>query len=82
MRLEGTAFLSPDTPAVFTYPPETGKEPVQRLPIPQGPPTAPKPRVLDVPGSKWLELRLPVAGSGRVHLEIRGSLHVNDILFE
>ncbi len=61
VRLEGTAFLPPDTPAVLTYPPDTGKEAVQRLPIPQGPPTAPKPRVLDVPSLKWLELRLPAA---------------------
>ncbi len=64
MRLEGTALLAPDTPAVLTYPPDTGKESVQRLPIPQGPPTAPKPRVLDVPGLKWLELRLPAASNG------------------
>ncbi len=59
IHLEGTAFLNPDTPAVLMYPPDTGKESVQRLPLPQGPPTAPKPRVLDVPGLKWLELRLP-----------------------
>jgi hypothetical protein len=64
IRLEGTAFLTPDTPAVVTYPPDTGKEPVLRLPVPEGPPTAPKPRVLDVPGLKWLELRLTAAGNG------------------
>ncbi len=58
IRLECTAFLTPDTPALIMYPPDTGKESVQRLPIPQGPPTAPKPHVLDVPGLKWLELRL------------------------
>ena len=65
MRLEGTAFLSPDTPVALMYPPDTSNEPVQRLPVPQGPPTAPKPRVLDVPGLKWLELRLPAAGNGK-----------------
>ncbi len=62
MRVEGTAFLTPGTPAVLIYPPDAGKESVQRLPIPQGPPTAPKPRVLDVPGLKWLELRLAASG--------------------
>lgn len=64
IRLEGTAFLTPDIPAVLAYPPDAGKESVQRLTIPQGPPTAPKPRVLDVSGLKWLELRLPAAGDG------------------
>ncbi len=64
IRLEGTGFLTPDTPAVLMYPPETGKESVQRLPVPQGPPTAPKPRVLDVPSLRWLELRLQAAGDG------------------
>ncbi len=64
IRLEGTAFLTPDTPAVLMYPPDTGKESVQRVPLPQGPPPAPKPRVLEVSGLKWLELRLPVGGNG------------------
>jgi hypothetical protein len=60
IRLEGTAFLASDTltPAVIVYPPDTDQKSVQRLPVPQGPPTVPKARVLDVPGLKWLELRL------------------------
>ncbi len=63
IRLEGTAFLTPDIPAVLMYPPDTSKEAVQRVPLPQGPPTAPKPRVLEVPALKWLELRLPIGGN-------------------
>jgi hypothetical protein len=62
LRLEATALLTAGTPAVLTYPPDAGKEPVQRLPSPQGSPTAPKPRVLDLAGLEWLELRLPAAG--------------------
>lgn len=58
LRLEGTALLTAGAPAVLTYPPGPGKQPVQRLAVPQGPPTAPKPRVLDVRGLEWLELRL------------------------
>ncbi len=63
MRLEGTAFLASGMPVDLTYPAATGKEPVRRLSVPQGPPTAPKPRVLDMPGLKWLELRLPAAST-------------------
>jgi hypothetical protein len=63
IRLEGAAFLTPDTPAVIVYPPDAGKKSVQRLPVRQGPPTAPKPRVLDLPGLKWLELRLAATGT-------------------
>ncbi len=73
IRLEGTAFLADDAPAVLTYPPDTGKEAVQRLSIPKGPPTAPKPRMLVVPGLKWLELRLAAGGNISVTTNDHGS---------